>query len=75
MRFIKIIPVILLAAFLLCACHNGQEQEHKKGVIKTLTDKTAHEAVKAIKTPIDKARAAAGQEEKQGADLKKALEK
>lgn len=75
MRFIKIIPVMLLATFLLCACHNGQEQEHKKGVIKTMTDKTAHAAVRAIKTPIDKARAAAGQEEKQGADLKKALEK
>lgn len=75
MRFIKIIPVMLLAIFLLCACHNGQKPEQKKGAIKTLTDKTAHEVVKAIKTPIDKARAAAGQEEKQGADLKKALEK
>ena len=57
---------ILLASLILCAslasCSSDKDKE-EKGVIEQGTDKVAHEAVQAIKTPQEKAKIAAGQED------------
>lgn len=53
-------PKIVLTALvliILCACSSSDEQA-EKGRIKQTTDKIAHEAVSAIKTPIDQAKMA-----------------
>ena len=53
LHFPKIFLTIL-ALIILCACSSSDEQA-EKGRVKQTTDKIAHEAVSAIKTPIDRA--------------------
>ena len=69
MQLIKTIPTFLLAAVLLCACSNGNDQEKKPGKIETMTKEVGQEAVRAIKTPIDKAQAVANQEEQRAQEM------
>ncbi|MDY0351041.1 MAG: hypothetical protein RBR09_07295 [Desulfobulbaceae bacterium] len=61
MRLIKSALTILIAA-LMWSCSNGGSEE-EKGKIQTMTEEIGQEGVRMIKTPIDKAQAAADQEE------------
>ena len=49
-----IIFVLLLAGTMLFACA-GDEEEAEPGAIEKLTDETADEIIKTIKTPLNKA--------------------
>jgi hypothetical protein len=52
-----IIFVLLLAGTMLFACA-GDEEEPEPGAIEKLTDETADEIIKTIKTPLNKAHSA-----------------
>lgn len=65
--------VLLLYSATFFACSNNKETESKKGVIETMTDKTAKELVDRIRTPIEKARAVKNQQEHRSNDIEKAL--
>jgi len=72
MRFTQIIAAMFLGALLLGACQNEKKAEPKKGPIENLTHTTAQKAVKMIKTPINKAKAAAEMENRRAKDFEKA---
>ena len=59
--------IFFIACTVLLACSNGNdaepELESQKGVIEEMTDKAAQEAINRIRTPLDKARSAANQEQ------------
>ena len=46
-----------------CSNRNDAESEAQKGVIEQMTDKAAQKAINHIRTPLDKARSAADQEQ------------
>lgn len=65
------IPLYLVvASLLLLAGCSGDEGKKEQGAIEKQTEQTAKAAVEAIKTPIDKARAAADQQTNQNQGLK-----
>lgn len=59
MRVIKSTMIAVAAALLMCACSGEKDQKKEKGKIEAMAEQTGHEAAKAIKTPIEKADAAA----------------
>ena len=61
MKKLKSIALIFLAAFLLGSCSGDDEDE--KGRIDTMTEEAGKEAVRWIKTPIEKAQNVADKEE------------
>lgn len=61
------------AGLLACSNSNEAESEPQKGVIEKMTDKAAQKAVDRIRTPLDKARSAANQEEDRLNDLDESL--
>lgn len=71
--------VAVMALFLGCAgllaCSNSHEAESEpqKGVIEKMTDKAAKKAVSRIRSPLDKARSVAGQEEDRLHDMDESL--
>lgn len=71
MQFIKSVVLVAAAALLLCACSSGSEQEgeKEKGKIEAMTEKAGQDAVKAIKTPVEKAQTAAGIAEKRAKEM------
>lgn len=69
----------LIAAMLLggaiFACSDRKEPAAEKGAIKKMTEETAREAVNQIRTPIDKARSVAQQQEEKNKELDDTLKK
>jgi len=61
------------AALFACTNNNEAEAEPKKGMIEEMTDKAAKEMVDRIRTPLDKARSAADQEEDRLNDMNESL--
>ncbi|MGD9057024.1 MAG: hypothetical protein PVJ41_12530 [Desulfobacterales bacterium] len=58
-----------------CSSRNDSESdlESQKGVIEEMTDKAAQKAINRIRTPLDKARTAANQEEDRMNDMDESL--
>lgn len=69
MSTLKTIILLVLAATLLVACSGDNEKESKAGKIDTMTKEIGQEAVRAIKTPMEKAQAAADQVEKRTQEI------
>lgn len=69
MQFIKLALTAATAALFLCSCSSGSDDEKEKGRIEAMTEKAGQEAVKAIKTPVDKAQAAADVAEKRAREM------
>jgi hypothetical protein len=71
--------VSLIAAILLTGafsgCSDRKEPPPEKGAIRQMTDEAAKEAVNQIRTPINKARSAAKQQEEKNRELDDALNK
>jgi len=65
--------VLLSEAF--WACSDRKEPAPEKGAIKKMTEETAREAVNQIRTPIDKARSVAQQQEEKNKELDDTLKK
>ena len=61
------------AAIIACSNNNEAEKELEKGVIEEMTDRAAKEAVNRIRTPLNKARSAADQEEERLDDMETSL--
>ncbi len=74
-RMTLLVLAVFLAAALLQACSNNPEAESEpqKGVIEEMTDNAAKEVVNRIRTPLNKARSAADQEEERLDDMEKSL--
>ena len=66
---------LLLGGAGLRACSNDHETESEpqKGAIEQMTDKAAQKAIKRIRTPLNKARSAADQEEGRLNDMDEAV--
>ena len=70
---------IVMALFFGCtgffACSNRDEakSEPQKGVIEEMTDKAAQKAINRIRTPLNKARSVAEQEEDRLSDMDQSL--
>lgn len=69
MRFIKSALTVVAATLLLCSCSSGNDQEKEKGKIEAMTEKAGQDAVKAIKTPMEKAQTAADVAEKRAKEM------
>lgn len=65
----KTIMIVALATVLLGACSGDNEAETKPGKIDTMTKEAGQEAVRMIKTPIEKAQAAADIQEKRAQEM------
>ena len=73
-RFIKYTTCAVTVLFFLCltACDSGDDKE--KSAIKQFTDRTAEEAVQAIKGPLDSAKAVQGLANQKVEEINKAAE-
>jgi hypothetical protein len=75
----KILPYCLIGMVLLSGafwgCSDKKEPAAEKGAIKKMTEETAREAVNQIRTPIDKARSVAKQQEEKNKEMDDALKK
>ena len=69
MRFIKAALVVVAVALLLCSCSSDKDQDKEKGKIEAMTEKAGQDAVKAIKTPVEKAQTAADVAEKRAKEM------
>jgi hypothetical protein len=67
--------VLFLCGALLFSCSNDEdaETEPEKGMIEEMTHKAAKKAVNRIRTPLNKARSAAGQEQDRLNHMEKSL--
>ena len=72
MRIMQSAMPILIAAVLLWSCSGGNNGEEEKGKIEAMTEEIGQEAVRAIKSPIEKAQAVADQEEKRARETDRA---
>lgn len=61
------------AGLFACSNSNEAESEPQKGVIEQMTDKAAQKAINRIRSPLDKARSAANQEEDRLNDMDESL--
>jgi len=66
---------VILVSWAFWGCSDKKEPAAEKGAIRKMTDETAKEAVNRIRTPIDKARAAAKLQEEKNKELDDALKK
>ena len=66
---------VMLVAGAFCGCSDKKEPGSAKGAIKQITEETAKEAVQQIRTPIDKARSVAKQQEEKNKELDDAVKK
>ncbi len=75
----KVLSYGLIGALLVSGafwgCSDKQDAGSEKGAIKKMTEETARESVKQIRTPIDKARSAAKQQEERNKEVGDAAEK
>ena len=69
MLFIKSALIAVATTMLLCSCSGGNDQEKEKGKIEAMTEKAGQDAVKAIKTPVEKAQTAADIAEKRAKEM------
>jgi len=69
MHFFKTLIITLAAASLLGACSSDNDKEPQKGKIETMTEAAGKEAVRMIKTPIEKAQAVADKEEQRAKEM------
>ena len=68
----KTIMMLFLSTLLLGACSGDNDKESKPGKIDTMTKEIGQEAVRTIKTPLNKAQAVADQAAKQARETDKA---
>ena len=66
---------LLIGSAMFLACSNNKEAESEKGTIEAMTDKTAKEVVRRIRTPIKKARSVKNKQEDRLSDMDKTLKK
>ena len=66
---------LILCTGAFWGCSDKKEPAKEKGAIRQMTDEAAKEAVNQIRTPIDKARSAAHQQEEKNKELDDALKK
>jgi hypothetical protein len=75
----KILSYCLIGVMLLSGafwgCSDKKDSGQEKGAIKKMTEETAREAVKQIRTPIDKARSVAQQQEEKNKEVDDAVKK
>lgn len=75
----KVMPCCLLALILISGafwgCSDKKEPASEKGAIQKMTEESAREAVNQIRTPIDKARSVAQQQEEMNKEMDDALKK
>jgi hypothetical protein len=69
MKSHKTIIMLFLSSILLCACSGDNDKETKAGKIDTMTKEIGQEAVRMIKTPIEKAQAVADEETKRAQEM------
>jgi hypothetical protein len=69
-----LIGVVLLSGAFL-GCSDKKEPPTEKGAIQKMTEEAGKEAVKQIRTPIDKARSVAKQQEDQTKEMDDAMKK
>ena len=72
--YVVLAVVLCGAMFLACSNDTGTETEPQKGMIEEMTDRAAKEAVNRIRTPLNKARSAASQEQDRLNDMDESLE-
>ncbi|GAB4337476.1 MAG: hypothetical protein Kow0089_08740 [Desulfobulbaceae bacterium] len=65
------LALFCLTAALLPGCSGDREAEEKPGKIETMTREAGQEAVRMIKTPIDKAQAVSDKEAKRAEEMEK----
>ncbi len=70
LRFLVVLILALFSLPLVSGC-SGDKDKKEKSAIEQQTDKTAKEAVKMIKTPLNEAKSAARQQEDYNKQLKK----
>lgn len=63
--------MVLLTTFLFVSCSGDADKEQKTGTIESKTKEIGQEAVKMIKTPMDKAQKVADQASKRAEDMDK----
>lgn len=66
---------IVLVGGAFCGCSDKKEPGSAKGVVKQMTEETAKGAVQQIRTPIDKARSVAKQQEDKNKELDDAVKR
>jgi hypothetical protein len=66
---------VILVSWVFCGCSDEKEPAPAKSVIKKMTEETAREAVNQIRTPIDKARSVAQQQEDEAKEMDDALKR
>ena len=75
----KILSYCLIGVMLLSGvfwgCSDKKDSGQEKGAIKKMTEETAREAVNQIRTPIDKARSVAQQQEEKNKEVDDAVKK
>ena len=64
---------LLVSSATFLACSSNKEAESEKGTIEAVTDKTAKEVVRRIRTPIEKARSVKNQQEDRLSDMEETL--
>lgn len=69
MTSLKTLTLLAITATLLCSCSGDKEKEAEPGKIETMTKEMGQEAVRMIKTPMEKAQAVADQEEKRAKEM------
>jgi hypothetical protein len=76
---IKVLAYCLMGATLLSGafwgCSDKKEPPAEKGAIQKMTEEAGKEAVKQIRTPIDKARSVAKQQEEKNKEVEDAANK
>lgn len=66
---------VVLVSGAFVGCSDKTEPAAEKGAIKKMTEETAREAVNQIRTPIDKARSVAKQQEDKAKEMDDAVKK
>jgi PBP1b-binding outer membrane lipoprotein LpoB len=69
MTTLKTVILLIISAALLCACSGDNEKNDETGKIESMTKEIGQEAVRVIKTPIEKAQAIADKEEKRANEM------
>lgn len=71
----SVVLVMFLCGALLLGCSNDEDTEtgSQKGMIEEMTDRAAKKAVNRIRTPLNKARSAASQEQNRLNDMDESL--
>ncbi|MDL1977528.1 MAG: hypothetical protein LWX52_05430 [Deltaproteobacteria bacterium] len=67
------VVAVLLGSTAFFGCSNDKEGKSEKGAIEKLTDKTAKEVVRIIRTPIDNARSVKNQQENRFRNMEETL--